>query len=427
MLLVLVAIKNLPAQRLFIIRRIITSSFILLGVTVAAVSQPVRFTKTPAMGVHLAYFDFKGAGKLSSFGRSMKPGIAIHFQNSFSKQFDYSITLAGSFLEFPDGKGGSLGNGKQLLLENDFSVRARLVRSPALFNPYVQAGLGWSQYNSHYGMYSPVGLGLQVNVTPDIFLLVNTQYRIKLTAEQHPHFFHSIGIAGAITRKKIVQAKPVSLPPPVVKQAAHIDSDGDGIIDSLDACAQVPGVVRYQGCPAPDRDGDGILDSADQCADVKGVAAYKGCPMPDQDLDGIADAEDKCPGMAGSAVNGGCPEIETLKTMINWAAQHIFFETGSYRLLPRSFPSLDSVATVLKKIPVLLLTIEGHTDNVGGVPYNRTLSEKRAGAVMQYLINAGIAANRLQAAGYGQQNPVADNTTSSGRSVNRRVVLRLRY
>jgi OmpA-OmpF porin, OOP family len=275
------------------------------------------------------------------------------------------------------------------------------------------------------GLYAPVGLGLQVNVTPDLFLLVNSQYRIPLTSLQHQHFFHSIGIAGAISRKKIVHATLAPLSSPVVKQAIPTDVDGDGILDQLDSCPLVAGVIRYHGCPVPDRDGDGIFDEEDECIDVKGIAAYKGCPMPDKDMDGVADAQDKCPDMAGSAVNGGCPEIATLKTMINWAAQNIFFETGSYYLLPRSFTSLDSVATLLNKIPALQLTIEGHTDNIGTRAKNQLLSENRARTVMDYLIRVGINNGRLKSIGFGQERPITTNTTQEGRAKNRRVELRI--
>ena len=79
----------------------------------------------------------------------------------------------------------------------------------------------------------------------------------------------------------------------------------------------------------------------------------------------------------------------------------------------------------MKKYPIILLTIEGHTDNVGGVQYNQTLSEKRAGAVWQYLAKAGIDTQRLKAVGYGQQQPVADNNTAEGIAMNRRVVLNM--
>lgn len=405
-----------------IVSKSLTVTFTCIFLAIAGISfaQTRDYTKTPALGLHLAYFDFMSDD-------NPQPGIAIHFQNNLSKRFGYNVTVAGSFLHFPNRKGASLSDGKkQLLLENDLAVWMRLLKSPAIINPYILAGAGWSQYNNHYALYAPMGAGVQVNFTPDIFLLLNAQYRLPITSLQHQHFYYSIGIAGTISRKKIAQAPPQPAPLPVVVRVAK-DSDGDGMLDSADACPQVAGLVRYKGCPAPDRDGDGIVDEDDRCPDVKGIAEYKGCPMPDRDQDGIADDKDKCPGMAGNAANSGCPEIATLTIWLNRVAQNIFFETGSTRLLPRSFSSLDSLANLLKNYPVLQLTIEGHTDNVGGVTYNQNLSEKRAGAVMAYLIQGGITASRLRVNGYGQQKPVADNTTNEGRAKNRRVELRLSY
>jgi OOP family OmpA-OmpF porin len=333
----------------------------------------------------MTFIDFDGAHKLSSFGRSMKPGLALHFQNNLSRRLDYSITLAGSFLEFASYKYGSnASDKKQLLLENDFALRARLLKSPALFNPYALTGAGWSQYDNQYGIYIPVGLGVQVNVTQDLFLLVNSQYRIAVTAEQPRHFFHSIGIAGAINRKKIAKTTKVALPAPVVRPNNPADSDGDGITDDLDSCAQVAGVARYHGCPAPD--------------------------------------ENKVHNN-----NTGNRSFEALKTIVDRAARQIFFETGSYRLLSRSFSSLDTVAHILKEDQALQLSIEGHTDNVGKSQDNKTLSENRAKTVMEYLVSAGVEASRLQSAGYGQEQPIATNATREGRAINRRVVLQIHY
>lgn len=377
--------------------------------------------------MHLAYIDFINTNKQSSSGHNLKPGIAINFQNNLSKKFDYSVTLFGSFLDFPASKTGSLSNGKkQLLLENDFSLLMRVLKSPAIFNPYIQAGVGWSQYNNHYGLYAPAGAGIQVNISPEIFLLFNTQYRLRITSMQHQHFYHSIGIAGVINRKKIPHGPPQRVQLPILK-TVQTDIDGDGILDSLDACPNVAGVVRFQGCPVPDKDGDGIFDEDDLCPTVKGVIEYKGCPMPDIDMDGIADDKDKCPGMAGSAVNGGCPELETFKSWLNWMAQNIYFQTGSSQLLPRSFSSLDSLANLLKKYPMIHLTIEGHTDNVGGNTFNQILSKKRATSVMDYLTRTGIQASRLSAQGYGFNKPVSDNKSIAGRTNNRRVEFRISY
>ena len=382
--------------------------FVLLFIMVySARSQPANFTKTPAVGVNLVLFDFKGADSLRSFGRSAKTGIALHYQNSFSARFDYSVTLAGSFLDFPDNKNGNTGDeNKQLLLETDLSVRVKVFKAPKLFNPYVQGGVGLSVYDNKYGAFVPAGIGCQVNLLPDVFLLLNSQYRLPVTNTQERHFYHSIGFAGAINRKKIVKLKTVPLPTVSVKITIvkPIDTDGDGIADSVDACPQVIGVIRYKGCPIPDRDGDKINDEEDQCVDVKGVVAYKGCPVPDRKQDGIA---------------------EELRIRISKAAAHIFFETGNYRLLPWSFPTIDTVAQILKDYPQAQLIIEGHTDNNGTLSGNQTLSENRARTVLLYLIKAGIDAGRLQSTGYGQQKPVATNKTREGRSQNRRVELRL--
>ena len=388
-------------------------------------AQP--FTKSPALGIHLSVMDFKGADSLRAFGRNAVTGLSVNYQNSFSRKWDYSITLAGSFIEFADKNNKDLGNGKkQLLMEVDGSVRAHLLAPEKRVRPYLQAGIGVSAYNSYYGVFIPTGLGCQVNITPDVFVLFNAQYRIPITTTQHQHFYYSIGIAGNISKKKIVKEKPTPPLPVVIAIAKPIDSDGDGIVDSVDKCPQVLGVFRYQGCPVPDRDGDRINDDEDQCPDVKGVAKYKGCPIPDRDQDGVEDMQDKCPDKAGNAANGGCPQIKAeIINRIQVAAQHIYFATGSYVLLKKSWPSLDEVVNILKNDADLKLIIEGHTDNTGTTQKNQVLSENRAKAVMQYLIAAGITPERLNAIGYGQQQSVADNTTGAGRAKNRRVELKV--
>jgi OOP family OmpA-OmpF porin len=376
---------------------------LLLGLATTTNAQPL--TKTPAVGVHLSFFDFSGADSLRSFGRNMKTGLAIHYQNSLSRRFDFSIALAGSFLDFMNRTNKSLGNGeKQLLLEADYSIRANLVKPTALFKPYVQVGAGVSVYNNYYGLFIPVGAGCQVNVTKDVFILVNAQYRLPVTTTQHRHFYHSIALAGVINRKKISKTKvfvPSKSPSTVPAITRPVDSDGDGLIDSIDRCPQVVGVLRYHGCPVPDTDKDGINDDNDKCPDVAGNAASNGCPELKQKIK------------------------QELKTRINIAAQHIFFETNSYKLLSKSYPALDEVAQILKDNPELQLLIEGHTDNKGTPGNNQVLSENRASSVLNYLVKSGISLKRLQAAGYGQQQPIADNGTSEGRATNRRVEFKL--
>lgn len=101
--------------------------------------------------------------------------------------------------------------------------------------------------------------------------------------------------------------------------------------------------------------------------------------------------------------------------------KRIEFETGRNVLLPRSIPILEEVLGVLKQAPQLSVTIEGHTDNQGSAPLNRTLSEDRARVVAAWLGERGVPESRIQSAGFGPDRPVAPNTTADGRSRNRRV------
>ena len=203
------------------------------------------------------------------------------------------------------------------------------------------------------------------------------------------------------------------------------DGDKDGVNDELDRCPSVPGTQKYQGCPVPDSDGDQISDEADMCPDKPGTAEFNGCPIPDSDGDGLNDKLDKCPQLKGEAMNSGCPEIKKeIIEKVTYAASNIFFETKSDKLSSQSFSALNEVVKILQNNPSLSLHIEGHTDNVGTPASNLDLSERRAKAVKKYLVDHGLNELRLKAIGYGQDRPVADNSTPTGRGKNRRVELK---
>jgi outer membrane protein OmpA-like peptidoglycan-associated protein len=215
------------------------------------------------------------------------------------------------------------------------------------------------------------------------------------------------------------------------------DRDHDGIIDSQDACPDVPGVPSddpaKNGCPPPppDRDHDGIIDSQDACPDVPGVPsddpAKNGCPPPppDRDHDGIIDSEDACPDEKGprdpDPKRNGCPRVHVSEKEVVILEQ-VQFDTGKATIKPVSFDLLDQVADVLKSHPELTkLEVQGHTDSRGSKAANQTLSQARAASVMKALLSRGVTADRLSAKGYGQDRPIAPNTTEAGRALNRRV------
>ncbi len=198
-----------------------------------------------------------------------------------------------------------------------------------------------------------------------------------------------------------------------------LDSDGDGIFDHLDKCPNTPkGVeVDAQGCPF-DSDGDGVLDYMDKCPNTpKGIQVDDfGCPL-DSDHDGVIDNQDQCPNTpAGAKVNAqGC-----------WVLDNLNFQINKAIISPMAYPTLDAVITVLNNNPNVQIEIHGHTDSTGRVAYNDKLANKRAKAVMNYLVEHGIDANRLTAASFGLHQPIASNDDEAGRALNRRVELKPR-
>lgn len=143
--------------------------------------------------------------------------------------------------------------------------------------------------------------------------------------------------------------------------------------------------------------------------------------VADSDGDGIRDDRDRCANSpAGSRVDAnGCPlgPITILKG--------VNFDNDKAILRTDAFPVLDEVADTLKRYPEVRAEIAGHTDWNNSDAYNQRLSERRATSVMDYLISKGVAANRMTAKGYGESKPIADNNTEDGRFQNRRVELRI--
>jgi len=202
------------------------------------------------------------------------------------------------------------------------------------------------------------------------------------------------------------------------------DQDGDGIADKDDACPDQAGIAALGGCP--DKDGDGIADKSDKCPEVKGPKENGGCPWPDRDGDKVLDKDDKCPDVAGTVANQGCPEVtdEAIKKLNDYA-KTILFDSGKASFQKQTYPVLQSITAILKEYPTAKFSIEGHTDNTGKAVTNQKLSEDRAAAVKNYLIENGIASDRLTSVGYGQTKPIDTNKTKAGKANNRRVEVKL--
>ncbi len=105
--------------------------------------------------------------------------------------------------------------------------------------------------------------------------------------------------------------------------------------------------------------------------------------------------------------------------------ENIFFGFDSYEIDEKSFSELATVEHFMKENPTVKISVEGHTDNEGSASHNKTLSENRAKAVYNYLINKGIDASRLSYKGFGDSEPVATNDTEEGRALNRRTEIKI--
>lgn len=180
--------------------------------------------------------------------------------------------------------------------------------------------------------------------------------------------------------------------------AAMIDSDGDGVSDSADLCPDSQ--------PGPRIDRTGCESLADK----------------DSDGDGVPDAVDRCPGTPpGESVDAsGCGEEAAV------VLQGVNFELDSDQLTPQARDILEPVAELLNGgLSSIRIEIAGYTDVTGNKDYNQALSARRAYAVKQFLAERGVSVDRMVATGYGDSQPVGDNSTAAGRAKNRRVVFRV--
>ena len=149
--------------------------------------------------------------------------------------------------------------------------------------------------------------------------------------------------------------------------------------------------------PPVDTDGDGLVDELDACPELP------------EDFDEDAD-EDGCPDLLCTL---GLCSIALLEKV------HFAYDRSS--LDPRSHQLLDDVAFLLTSFPDYTFAVGGHTDSEGSSAYNRELSQARVESVIAYLIAKGIAADRLAPAAYGEDMPIDTNKTREGRAHNRRV------
>jgi ompA family protein len=402
--------------------------------------------------------DWGGTKDLNILPAVTKLSVARYIGAGFSAEIEGSLNkIKEGFDGYSEDKSFWSAN-----LQAKYALRRLFTTESGWFDPYIKVGGGYTAYESRFddkegGFKALAGGGINFWFTDHLGVNLQTGYHHGFQKNGTDYFQHSAGIVikfgSKDTDKDGIPDNKDACPEVAGPKEFNgcPDTDGDGIPDKDDACPQVKGPKEFNGCPdtdgdgipdkddacpevagpkefngCPDTDGDGIPDKDDKCPDVAGPAENGGCPWPDTDGDGVLDKDDLCPEVAGPASNKGCPEPTTDdQKKLNQYAKTILFDTGKATIKFESAEILNQIINVLKKYPNSRFRIEGHTDSTGKKQKNIELSQNRADAVKIYLIQGGIASNRLESQGFGPEKPIASNKNKKGRALNRRVEINL--
>ena len=425
-------------------KRVIFLAISLLLATVAAGHAEVKagaFSVTPFIGG----YTFEG-------NEDLKTAPVFGLRGGY--HFTRNLGLEGFFHYVPSESESMAGNPAVKLYGMGIEGLYHFMPE-SRFVPFLAVGVGGNRYsvsgatNDRDRFTVDYGAGLKFFLTDNLALRADVRHVILPLHDRYNELLYTIGLDFSFggAKKAMPEVRTTQAAEPAAAPAVVVakDSDGDGVVDDLDRCPGTPSGVQVDkdGCPL-DSDRDGVYDYLDKCPGTPaGVKVDRdGCPL-DSDGDGVYDYLDKCPGTpAGVKVDrDGCP-FPVVRKIAPQAARpmevaivekgrvtlNVEFDFDKSIVKKKYHDEIAELAAVMKKYPDLKITIEGHTDNVGGLAYNEKLSLRRADAVKKYLAEKfGIEASRLNAKGYGPIRPIESNATKEGRQKNRRVEAAANY
>lgn len=314
---------------------------------------------------HRQEFSFQGAYLITDDDRTDEYGSGVRATYGF--QLDESLWLEphlfANIIETGDDAGV---DAYQQGLGSDLAYR---FRTDSDLQPFVLAGLGVSRNDvdgddeSEFGGFANVGVGLLSPAFTETGLRVRADARYLY--DTYDDGYQDIHIALGITipigavRERVVE-KTVVVEKTRVQELA--DSDGDGVVDGVDQCPNT----------------------------LEGL-----------DVDAV-----------------GCVDSGQAQTVV---LRGVSFEFNAARLTANARDILQRAGDALQGQPDLKVELAGHTDNVGAAAYNQQLSQERADAVRDYLLDQGVRPGQVTATGYGETQPLMSNDTEQGRERNRRV------
>ena len=387
--------------------------------------QSLRTWSIGAHGGILSQNTFLGGGSVDA--REFK---SIGYGAFIKKQILPALGLQADFLRGELKTANALGNLEQ---KNSISWSGSLTAvlnianfslntQNAVLIPYVKAGAGYMSSDSQLGTtqvfegregwFIPTGVGFKLGVSKGINLdfgydinFIKSSPTVKSAYNESRFSYAHAGLEFALGNKEESQLQNYSAVADLRKQSAEESAE-----------------LRR------------ALSTAEQNAARDREQYAK--DLSDDDNDGVANKFDKCPGTpSGTVVDGsGCPLAapttkvikettvitEADRKVVRDAISNLEFDLGKSTIRSKSYATLNRVATLLME-KNFSLKLAGHTDNTGGRELNLRLSKDRAESVKAYLVSQGANASRIEATGYGPDQPIATNKSASGRQANRRV------
>ena len=357
----------------------------------------------PGFGIQADFL----AGKVKGFRANALPSpTAAQDNSSFETRIDWSAAVSANFTI------ANLSlNQKRNFLSPYVTAGAGYMSSSA--NVQSQAGIpngASTGYNENW--FVPVGAGFKLGVSKGVnidlgytvsFMKTNNFDGVRGEANDKFSYAHA-GVEIALGKKGTSQLQNFS---PIAAIREESAAESDELRRALSTSEQ-----------------NRLRDQEQYAKD-----------MGDDDMDGVANKFDKCPGtVANTVVDGaGCPLkqprpqvtekviiTEADRKVVNEAIRDLEFDLGKATIRSTSNRTLDRVAALLVE-KNFSLKLAGHTDNTGSMALNLSLSKDRAEAVKAYLVSQGANPSRIEATGYGPNQPIASNKTAAGRQKNRRV------
>ncbi len=383
-------------------------------------------------GVHLSDYRFLQYAKDSSFNYALHQktllksgnanfGFDAGYWRPVASHLDFSVTLGGTFSNFPSGfiKGDSLGQAG-FTLYGDGLFHLKAFNKEERVNPFISAGLGGGLFGKTAAFYAPVGLGLDFHFKEGGTILLQAQLKEALSAGIKGGFlYYSLGfaqglpeVAGNTSQNPHKGASRASLP--------SIPAGNDQAVrKSIPAPEKVAESIRV--LPVSPRD-TSELAAAIRKVNTIPIRKEKVLTMADSDSDGVYDSYDKCPTLKGSAINQGCPfpmvqDALVLHMTPDSVTYMIYFDFDRSDLYTQAFDVLYQVMEILKADTSLTVSIAGFADSKGSFLKNLRVSEERAKVTRDYLLSYDIAPSRIKWAYYGSSYPIDNNVQWRNRRV----------